>query len=77
MARGRPKKVEPTQFPRQFWAVIWNDTVIGPFTEFGKALDWADEHDSMQVLDMHAPLLDEPNKGHEIGRFLLPKELFR
>lgn len=57
-------------FPVQFWAVVYGNTLVGPFTDIDVARTWASDRDCTQILNLHVPIVDEPNKGHEIGSFV-------
>lgn len=69
------RKIVKRVFPLQFWAVVYNNTIVGPFTDIDEARTWASHRYCTQIMSLHVPMLDEPNKGHDIGRFLLPNEM--
>lgn len=69
------KTLDPAKQYLYYYAVVWENLLIGPFTEKEEALTWAAQHNVTQVLSCYPPLFNESNVGHEIGRFLCAEEM--
>lgn len=69
------KRKQIPQLPKQFWAVVYYNRLVGPFTDIEIAKVWAATHECTQMMNIYAPHMTQLNIGHDMGHFLMPKEM--